>query len=184
LSWKTTESQLLARTPVFSLRRDRRERSLPGGARDCHDFFILETVDWVNVVPLTSEREIVFIEIHRHGIDGPSLEIPGGMIDADDRDPAAAGAREMLEETGYHSDRIVPLGVVHPNPAIQGNRCFTYLAEDARLVSAPRLDETEEIRVVRHPVSEVPRLLADGKITHALVVAALSWFFQREGLPG
>jgi 8-oxo-dGTP pyrophosphatase MutT (NUDIX family) len=180
LSWKTTGSELIVRTPVFSLRRDRRERD----KGDVHDFFILESVDWVNVVPVTEEREIVFIEIHRHGIDAPSLEIPGGMIDPEDRDPAEAAGREMLEETGYASDSIVPLGVVHPNPAIQANRCFTYLAENARLVSRPRPDETEDIRVVRHPVTSVPRLLADGKITHALVVTGLLWFFQREGRLG
>lgn len=182
MSWKTTESRLIARTPVFSVRRERRERTTSGRRGEAKDFFILEAVDWANVVPVTAEREIVFIEIHRHGIDATSLEIPGGMIDPGDRDPAEAAAREMREETGYHSDRIVPLGLVHPNPAIQRNRCFTYLAENARLLSEPRPDETEDIRVVRHPLSEVPRLLADGKITHALVVAGLLWFFQREGL--
>lgn len=177
--WKTFERETLVTTPVFSLRRDRKQRLPSTGSS--HDFYILEAVDWVNVVPLTEEDEIVFIELHRHGTDEVSLEIPGGMIDPEDASPAVAAAREMREETGYASEGLVPLGVVHPNPALQANRCFSFLAQGARLVGSPRPDETEDIRVVRRPRREVPRLLAEGQITHALVVACFLWFFQKEG---
>lgn len=178
MPWRITESKLLVRTPVFSLRQDRKRR-ISEDARS-HDFYVLDAVDWVNVVPVTETGDIVFIELYRHGIEASSLEIPGGMIDPEDRDPAAAAAREMREETGYEAERLVPLGVVHPNPAIQGNRCHTFLAENAKLVGDLRPDETEDIRVVLHPVLEVPRLLREGRITHALVVAGLFWYFQRE----
>lgn len=167
-------------TPVFSLRRDRKERESPPGR--AHDFYVIEAVDWVNVVPLTPDDEIVFIELHRHGTDEPSLEIPGGMIDPEDASPMEAAAREMEEETGYVSTNLVPLGVVHPNPALQANRCYSFLAKDARLQGPPRPDETEDIRVVRYPRREVPRLLEEGRITHALVVACFLWFFQRSDI--
>ncbi len=178
MTWRTTGSKILAATPVFSLRQDSKERA--SGSSSRHDFYILDAVDWVNVVPVTETGDIVFIELYRHGIEAPSLEIPGGMIDPEDPDPAAAAAREMREETGYEADRLVPLGVVHPNPALQGNRCHTFLAENARLVGDVMPDETEDIRVVLHPQREVPRLLREGKITHALVVAGLFWYLQRE----
>lgn len=180
MSWKTKKSELVAKTPVFSLRRDRKQ-SLSGSS-DLHDFYVLEASDWVNVVPVTERGEVVFIELHRHGTDRPSLEIPGGMIDPEDRNPMEAAARELREETGYSSERLSQLGVVHPNPAIQGNRCFTFLASDARRVGPPRPDETEDIEVVLYPREEVPRLLEEGKITHALVIAGLLFYFQREGL--
>lgn len=179
MPWRITESKLLVRTPVFSLRQDRKRRTSEDGRS--HDFYVLDAVDWVNVVPVTETGEIVFIELYRHGIEAVSLEIPGGMIDPEDPDPAAAAAREMREETGYEAERLVPLGVVHPNPAIQANRCHTFLAENARLVGELRPDETEDIRVVLHPCLEVPRLLREGRITHALVVAGLFWYLQREG---
>lgn len=177
--WNTSERETLLTTPVFSVRRDRKERESSG--RRPRDFYVLEAVDWVNVVPLTSDDEVVFIELHRHGTDRLSLEIPGGMIDPEDPSPLRAAAREMQEETGYASDTLVPLGVVHPNPAIQANRCFSFLARDARLVGPPSPDEGEDIEVVRYPRSEVPRLIAEGKITHALVVACFFWLYQQEG---
>jgi 8-oxo-dGTP pyrophosphatase MutT (NUDIX family) len=179
MPWRITESKLLVRTPVFSLRQNRKRR-VEGDARS-HDFYLLEAVDWVNVVPVTEAGEIVFIELYRHGIEAPSLEIPGGMIDSEDADPAAAAAREMREETGYEAERLLSLGMVHPNPAIQANRCHTFLAEKARRVGDLRPDETEDIRVVLHPVHEVPLLLREGRITHALVVAGLYWYLQRGG---
>lgn len=171
--WKTLDRELLLETPIFSLQRARKQRAAERGRE--HDFYIIDSVDWVNIVPVTAEDEIVFLEIYRHGTDEVSLEIPGGMIDASDASPLAAAAREMEEETGYRSDSIVPLGVVHPNPAIQPNRCFSFLAEDAWLAQEPRPDETEDLRVVRYPRRELPRLLREGRITHSLVVSALYW---------
>lgn len=177
MTWRTTESKLLLKTPIFSLRHERKRRI---AADSSHDFYLLDAGDWVNVVPVTASGEVVFIELYRHGIEETSLEIPGGMIDHEDPSPAVAGARELLEETGYEAERLVPLGVVHPNPAIQGNRCHTFFAENVRRVSEPHPDETEDIRVVLHPVQDVPRLLREGRITHALVVAGLHWYLGRE----
>lgn len=176
--WATSDRDIVLETPVLSLRRDRKHR--PSVPDSVHDFFVIESVDWVNVIPLTEDDEIVFIEHYRHGTDDISLEVPGGMIDPEDASPMIAAAREMREETGYGADELVEIGVVHPNPALQENRCFSFLAKGARLVGDPRPDDTEDIEVVRYPRREVPRLLREGRISHALVVAALFWWFQYE----
>jgi ADP-ribose diphosphatase len=177
--WRTTRSETLITTPIFSVRRDGKQAPDDEGG---HDFYVLECPDWVNVLPVTSDREAVLIELHRHGTGEPSLEIPGGMIDPEDPTPRDAAAREMLEETGYQSDELRSLGFVHPNPALQSNRCYTYLAENARVVGDPRPDETEEIRVVLTPLDDLPRLVQEGRITHALVIAGLLRYFQSAGL--
>jgi 8-oxo-dGTP pyrophosphatase MutT (NUDIX family) len=182
VTWKTKKSDTLVETPIFSIRRDRKHRA--ASPDRTHDFYVLESVDWVNVVPVTEAGDVVFIELYRHGIEEPSLEIPGGMIDPGET-PLEAASRELEEETGYRAaSALVPIGVVHPNPAIQQNRCHTFLAENARLSGEPRPDETEDIRVVRHPRAHVPRLLEEGRITHALVVAGLLWYLKRERLLG
>lgn len=176
--WSTSESDIVLETPVLSIRRDRKHR--PSEPETSHDFYVIESVDWVNVIPWTEDDEVVLIDQYRHGIDGMSLEIPGGMIDPEDASPAAAAAREMREEIGFASDDLVELGVVHPNPALQGNRCFTFLAKNAELVGEPRPDDTEDLALVRYPRTEVLQLLREGKISHALVVAAFLWWFQHE----
>ncbi|HXZ35468.1 MAG TPA: hypothetical protein VEL68_05560, partial [Thermodesulfobacteriota bacterium] len=65
-----------------------------------------------------------------------------------------------------------------PNPAIHTNRCYTYLVKNAAYKNPPKPDSTEDIEVLRLPLSEIPRLIHDGKISHALVVAAFYWYFS------
>lgn len=137
-----------------------------------HDFYVIDSPDWINVVPVTAEGELVFVRQYRHGTKEVTLEIPGGMVDPGDDDPAAAGLRELREETGYISDRVIDLGVVEPNPAIQSNRCYTVLAPDAYRVGPPQPDGTEDLDVVLIDPATVPQRIRSGEITHALVVAA------------
>lgn len=138
------------------------------------DFWVIHSSDWVNVVALTDEDDLVLVEQWRHGVGRPTIEIPGGMIDAGES-PADAARRELLEETGYSVDEVRPIGVVDPNPAIQSNRCHTFLALGARSTRAPTFDTNERCRVLTRPWADVDRMLTEGTITHALVVAGLAF---------
>ncbi len=95
----------------------------------------------MNVIALTDREDVVLIRQYRHGIGEVTLEIPGGLMDADE--PLAAAKRELLEETGYRAEEWIDLGYVHPNPAIQNNRCYTFLALGAKLAGAQSLDEVK-----------------------------------------
>jgi 8-oxo-dGTP pyrophosphatase MutT (NUDIX family) len=182
--WRRQAGERLIETPVFSVRRDRKVRANPPRSMD---FYVIEAGDWVNVIPITQDEEVILIELHRHGTDETSLEIPGGMIDPEDSSPMAAGQRELREETGYASDTLLPLGVVHPNPAIQNNRCYTFLAPNARRAGRQDPDESESIKVVKVPVAQVPELIRDGRITHSLVITGFFWYYlgrELAPLPG
>lgn len=170
--WLTVETRTVYRTPIFDLHR-RRSAHPHRGQRD---FFILHAPNWVNIIPLTARGEVVMVRQFRHGIESFTLEIPGGMVDPEDPHPMEAARREMVEESGYDSSDIIELGRVHPNPAIQPNYCYTYLARDIRKVAKPLSSGAEETQVVTVPLSEIPSLIASEKITHALVIAAFSFF--------
>ncbi len=135
---------------------------------------VIEAPNWVNVIALTPELQVVLIEQFRHGIDALTWEIPGGMVESGE-DPGKAGARELEEETGYVGQAPILLGNVHPNPAIQNNLCATYLIENARPTGEMALDDGEDIRVVLEPLKSIPELLRQGRITHSLVIAAFHW---------
>ncbi|MEW5739220.1 MAG: NUDIX hydrolase [Myxococcota bacterium] len=133
---------------------------------------VIEAPDWCNVIPVTRAGDVVLVRQFRFGTWSNHLEIPGGMLDPGE-DPATAAARELEEETGFRPARLEALGTSHPNPAVFGNRLHTFLALDCEQAHSGRQDGSEDIRVEIVPRAELRRLVREGQITHALVLAAL-----------
>ena len=171
--WKRISSRLDRSFPIFNLRTDRMVS--PRTLKD-YDFFILESRDWVNIIPLTEDKEVVLIRQYRHGIGEITLEIPGGIIEQGDS-PEKAAERELLEETGYKSQEMVPLGMVYPNPAFLNNRCYTFLSRDVFFAGSQDLDEKEDIEIVIKPLNEIRGLIENGEISHSLIIAAFYRLF-------
>jgi 8-oxo-dGTP pyrophosphatase MutT (NUDIX family) len=168
-AWRSLRSRVVFRTPIFGVRAED-FRSQATGHR--HTFYFLDAPDWINVIPIDERGRVVMIRQHRYGSRLLELEIPGGAVNPGERDPLNAAKRELLEETGYAAKRWVRLGFVHPNPAFHRNHCHLFLAVGARRVAKQNLDHAEEIEVTSVAMSSIPRLLASGKIAHALIVAA------------
>lgn len=171
-TWERLADENVYSCRIFSIRRDRARFSRDQAE---HDFHVIESPDWVNIVPITSAGEVVLVRQFRHGIRDHTLEIPGGMVDAEDESPLVAARREMIEESGYDGTHIEFLGSIHPNPAIQSNRCHSFVARDVEARHATSFDSTEETEVVLAPLAAIPDLIRGGQITHALVVVAFHW---------
>ena len=171
--WDLVNSQQLESNKIFSTRKDTSVSPVTGNE---HDFFVIESPDWINVVALTEKDEIILIEQYRHGSRSVTVEIPGGMIDSGE-EPLQTAKRELLEETGYAGENWVLIGEVLPNPAIQDNRCYTFLATNCKKVGDTNFDTTEDIITYTKPSSEIPELVGQGKITHSLVIAAFYWYY-------
>lgn len=177
--WPLIRSEELGNYRVFRLRRDWRRS--PRTGRE-HDFFVMHAVDWVNVIALTRGGEAVMVEQFRHGTATVDLEIPGGVMDPEDSNPVATAIRELREETGYEGEGARLIGSIAPNPAILTNVCHTVLIENCVLSSSLEFDPGEDIATRLVPADDLPRLVAEGVIRHALVAVAIYHFeFWRRG---
>ena len=171
--WAGVDSKLAADFGIFKIRTERRVSPRTGAG---HDFQVIDSANWVNVIAVTAGNELVMIEQYRHGTNTVELEIPGGMIDAEDASVEAAGARELREETGYEGEAARVIGSVYPNPAIMSNTCYTVMVKNCGLKHPVEWDHGEDIVTKLVPVAELRELVAAGKIRHSLVVAALHYF--------
>lgn len=169
-AWRRIDKEVIFKTPVFNLFRER-SQSLRTGAET--DFYYFGCRDWVNVVAVTTDKKLVMIRQFRHGSDRWEMEIPGGCMDPSDASPVEGGMRELFEETGYRGSGARIIGKVCPNPALQGNNCYTVFVEDAVKVSAPAMEATEDIDTMLVPVSDIRTMIKEQAITHGLVLNAL-----------
>jgi 8-oxo-dGTP pyrophosphatase MutT (NUDIX family) len=169
--WQLTHSEPLVDCRIFKVRKDIVVNPRTGQP---YDMFVVENPNWVNVIPLTHDEQVVMVEQWRHGTRSVQLETPGGLMDTGET-PEQCARRELLEETGYEAAEVVRLGTTHPNPAIQNNLQHYVLATGCRRVAAPALDHAEDIVVRLAPLADVPDMIRAGKITHGIVIGGFYW---------
>lgn len=177
LTWRVVSRTPGADYRIFRATSVRAAHPATGAERD---FVVLAVPEWVNVIAFTPEDRIVLIRQYRQGADRVHLEIPGGMVDPGE-DHATAARRELREETGYEAASWRHVGTVEPNPAFQDNRLQTWVAFDARPTAPVEPDPGEVIRVLTALPADVTAMLRDGRIDHALVVAAFAHLLLAAG---
>jgi 8-oxo-dGTP pyrophosphatase MutT (NUDIX family) len=159
---------------LFQLRRERfRSRK----TNKVHDYYVMHLADAVNVIALTPDDQLLLVSQFRAGSGEDSLETPGGLLDPGE-DPCAAGARELLEETGHAGDPAILVCQAFANPSIVTARIATILITNARSTADPKLDANEEVSVQHVPLAAIPQLIRDGRINHALTVMGLLWWLS------
>ncbi len=174
--WRCIHSKQSQSFRVFSVRTD---ISISPRTGNEHEFYIIESNDWINVIPITDDESVVMVRQYRHGSKTITLEIPGGLVDPGDT-PEEAALRELLEETGYQAKELTKIGEVNPNPALFNNRCHTFLATNLKKVCDPKPDQTEDIEVVLIPLKEIPDLILKGDIDHAIVISAFAYYLLKQ----
>lgn len=177
-NWKTKEIKKIGDYRIFSFNSALRTNPVSG--KDS-EFYFLNTPNWVNVIPITKDNRVIFVEQYRHGSDSVTLEIPAGLIEPNE-EPQKAAERECLEETGYSS--IYPaelLGVNSPNPAFLNNKCYSFLIKDAEKKFEQSLDANEVIDVHYLEMRKVKEMINSGEINHSLVLTAFFFYSLKYG---
>ncbi|REJ78831.1 MAG: NUDIX hydrolase [Acidobacteria bacterium] len=169
--WRVRSRDQVADCRVFNVTK---RNSVDENGRE-GTFYVIEAPDWINVIPVTKDGDIILIKQFRHGTEEFTLEIPGGMVDEGESAQETA-SRELTEETGFVAGKMVYLGSSRPNPAIQSNTLHHFAALDCVESGEQAFDEHESIAVRRVSSHELDALIESGDIDHSLVLAGLLKF--------
>jgi ADP-ribose pyrophosphatase len=169
LRWKKLSSEYVYNDRWFKARADSCE--FPDG-RIIEPYYIVELPDWCNTIVVTKEERIILVRQYRYPVDQVTFELPGGVIEKDET-PIDAAKREMEEETGYTSTDIEFLLQVAPNPAINNNTAYFFLAKNAVPATVMNSDAFEDIDVVSFSKEEIWQLIQENKMQHGVQVGPL-----------
>lgn len=170
MRWTVLSSRSVIRDRWIDLRAD--DCLTPSG-QEIAPYYVLTYPDWVHVVAVTANDELLLVRQYRHGAGTSLLELPGGVIDGGEAVEAAA-RRELAEETGHEAGAITLVSSLHPNPAIQTNRVHVCIAENVVAAGSLQLDAGEEgLTVELLPVQTVLDGLAAGILGQSLHVTSL-----------
>lgn len=154
----------------YKVRRD--EVLLPDG-RVLDDYYVSVRPEVVLVFPLTADNEVIMVRQYKHGAGEILLELPGGIVDETDVSVEVAAQRELLEETGYHSNDWSKLAVIYDDPTKNTNRFHLFLARNAFHTSKQKLDHTEDIIIEKVPLDTVLSKVMQGELQVANSLAII-----------
>src|SRR3984957_17296024 len=160
---KLISSKLAFKGRVFNVFTDTLEE--PNGHRHIKDVVrhngsvvMLAVDDRTN----PADPDIILERQYRHAAGQYLIELPAGSREPGEA-PLAAAKRELIEETGYRAKKWTLLLRYFASPGFLAEWMQIYLARDLREGEAtPELDE--HIEILRMPLSQAMKLVAEGKI--------------------
>lgn len=175
LVWQLVDSRHDRNYGLFSVRITSSRSPRTG---TIHEFQVLDSPDWVAVIPVTPADEVVMVRQYRHGTASLSLEPPGGLV-KDGKSAEQSGREELEEETGYQAENFELLGCMDPMPALFSNHYYVFLARNAVPTGRRNPDETEEVETVLVPAGRIRDMIRSGEISASVMIAALHLYLDR-----
>ena len=153
--------------------------AVPGSAAD-GPHYIIEGKDFVTIVAVTPQDQLLLVRQFRMAVAAVTLELPGGHIDPGET-PEQAARRELVEETGYTADDFRLLTTLSPSVARFTNRMWCFLATNAKPAAGAEAPREAGVELVLYDRG-VRALLEAQEFYSAPSCAALLFAVLRGGL--
>jgi 8-oxo-dGTP pyrophosphatase MutT (NUDIX family) len=167
--WRVTASRIVHQDRWIHLRAD---ACVTDEGAVVAPYYVLEYPDWVEVVALDADNNVLLVKQYRHALGGISVELPAGGMDPGEKDPVEAARRELLEEAGC-AGTLSLVGETRPNAGTHTNRTHIILARDVVKVAEPQDEPSERIESIWVSLPEAIRMALAGEITVGMQAASL-----------
>lgn len=169
LPWSVTTSKTVLEDQWIKVRAD---ECITADGVEITPYYVFDYPDWVNMVVVNDQDQILITEQYRHGAGKVLSELPCGTQDKSDKDPHEAAKRELLEETGYAGDFVLA-GKTHPNSASQTNTIHVFLVTNPTRQEEPQYDPKEVMNYEFIDIERVYDLIDKSKFQQALHISSL-----------
>lgn len=140
------------------------------GGKFKKSFYGLRLLDYVSIVSITKNNEILLVKQYRPLIEKFTLELPSGHVEKGAK-PEQAAKNELFEETGYVAKNLELLGILNPDVGRLTNKMWGFLATD--IFKDNTWVPEKGIEVVKCPINDISVLVKNNQFNHALNLAIL-----------
>lgn len=178
LKWKTLSSEYIFNDTWLKARKDKCQR--PDG-KIVDPYYVMEYPEWVTALALTTDEKVILVKQYRHAFGEECIELPGGCVDAADKDFEQAVRREFLEETGYTFQSAEYLGRTSANPSTNCNTLHMFLLTGGQKLQEQKLDQNEEIVVLVVGMDEFKQMLSENQFIQSMHVTNIFYALHKLG---
>lgn len=130
------------------------------------------------VVPVDDEGRIIMVSQYRNALERDTLEIPAGGLQTENEPTREAAARELQEETGFHSEDLELLISIYTTVAFCNEKIDIYVARNLK-PGEQHLDEDEYVQYKAYTVDELLQKIYACEIQDSKTVAAILAYKQK-----
>lgn len=159
--WKIISQKSILKAELFRVREIEFENNA-GKIKIHHE---AERTPVVSIFPLTNQYEIYLVSQYRYTLNRTCLEAVSGYIKKTETVIVAA-RRELKEETGIEADQLEEISRIQMAGSVFKGAINLFLAKGLTM-GENRLDEDEEISVVKIPLSTAVEKVMTGEINHS-----------------
>ena len=127
----------------------------------------------VGIIAYDGDDKLWMVSQYRIAVDKVMLEIPAGLVDANEA-PIEAAKRELQEEIGFFPEQIDFLYTMHSSPGFTNDKLLFFVAKDL-VESKLDLDEDENLEANSYPIDELYNMVENGEITDAKTIIAIQY---------
>lgn len=178
MEYKRLKRELVAKGSIIDYYIDTMQ--IPNGNTEQWDF--IKHKGAAAMVAIDQDGKLLMVRQYRNALERNTLEIPAGGLNPGE-DMKTAATRELEEETGYRSEHIEHLLDINTTVAFCNEKIGIYYATDL-IKSKQHLDENEFLRVERHSISELEKMIYAGEITDSKTIVAVLAIKDKFGTKG
>ena len=174
-SWKTISSKVIYKNAWVKVREDKVIR--PDGKPGIYS--VLDKKPSVIIIAQDIDKSIYFIKQFRYPMSKYLIELPAGV--ANTKNLISDAKRELKEEIGITAKSWKILGKFYPACSDASFPMYAVLAKELNTSNVNVYGEGNELisNVTRFKLSEIKKLIAQGKIECGPSLAALSMLYLK-----